>query len=112
MKGRNDRAARTTRPDLTSLANDDVPVVGQPTFPANALPLQSPRLLTKQEAANYCGITRDTFDDYRLRGIVPGPIFGTNRWDRKKIDLWLDKASGIAAQTTSSLDEWRSKRDG
>jgi predicted DNA-binding transcriptional regulator AlpA len=107
MKGRSNRAAVAPEPQ----AQGTTPTPNTPP-PANALPLQSPRLLTKQEAASYCGITRDTFDDYRLRGIVPGPIFGTNRWDKKKIDLWLDTASGIASQTTSSLDEWRTRRDG
>lgn len=109
MKGRNHRAA--IAPDqqdqgTTPKTNTPLP------HSADSLPLQSPRLLTKQEAAAYCGITKATFDDYRRRGMVPDPISGTNRWDKKLIDLWLDKASGIACQTNSSLDEWRSRRDG
>ncbi len=75
MKGPDSRAARTT-PDqdtgLTTQANDAapppavVPVAGS----ADALPLQTARLLTRQQAAAYCGVTSDTFDDYRRRGIV------------------------------------------
>ena len=87
MKGRDSRAARTT-PD-----QDTGPTPPKHDAPPNALPLQTPRLLTRQQAAAYCGVTPDTFDDYRQRAIVPDPIAGTNRWDRKLIDLWLDKAS-------------------
>ncbi len=72
----------------------------------------APYLLTRQQAAAYRAITSDTFDDYRRRGIVPDPISGTNRWDRKLIDQWLDRASGIASKTNSPLDEWRAGRDG
>lgn len=111
MKGCDNRAAVT---DIPQDQNSDLPTPANVNTlpPANALPLQSPRLLTKNEAAAYCGVTTDTFDDYRRRAIVPDPVPGTNRWDRKLIDLWLDRASGIASQTTTSLDEWRARRNG
>ena len=80
--------------------------------PIDALPLQTPRLLSRQQAAAYCSVSVETFDDYRRRAIVPDPIIGTNRWDRKLIDIWLDKASGIASATATSLDTWRANRDG
>ncbi len=107
MKGRNSRAARTASDQNTDL----ITPVNPPDL-TDALPLHTPRLLSRQQAAAYCGASPETFDDYRRRGIVPGPISGTNRWDRKHIDLWLDKASGIASKTNSSLDEWRAKRNG
>ncbi len=107
MKGRDSRAARTTSDQDTDLIT---PVI--PPGLTGALPLQTPRLLSRQQAAAYCGVSLETFDDYRRRGIVPGPISGTNRWDRKLIDMWLDKASGIDANTETSLDEWRAKRNG
>jgi hypothetical protein len=54
------------------------------------------RCLTKQEAAAYCGCrTLAAFDQWRAKGIVPPPIPGTNRWDRKALDAALDRASGI-----------------
>ncbi len=106
MKGRDSRAARTT-PD-----QDTGPTPPNQDAPPNVLPLQSPRLLTKTQAAAYCGVTSSSFDDYRRRGIVPDPISGTNRWDRKLIDQWLDRASGIASTTNSPLDEWRAGRNG
>ena len=65
-----------------------------------------------QDEAAYCSVSPETFDDYRRRAIVPDPIISTNRWDRKLIDIWLDKASGIASATATSLDTWRANRDG
>lgn len=87
-------------------------VATTPQDPTDALPLQSPRLLSRKQAAAYCSVSPETFDDYRRRAIVPDPIIGTNRWDRKLIDIWLDKASGITSVTATSLDTWRANRDG
>ena len=113
MKGHSNReAVAHTHQDLAPPACGSVPVAADPPLLADALPLQTPRLLSRQQAAAYCGVSLETFDDYRRRGIVPGPISGTNRWDKKLIDIWLDKASGIEASTETSLDEWRAKRNG
>jgi len=113
MKGRSNREAVAHTPqDPTSTACDSAPVADHRPLPVDTLPLQTPRLLSRQQAAAYCGLSPETFDDYRRRGIVPGPISGTNRWDRKLIDVWLDKASGLASKTNSSLDDWRAKRNG
>ncbi len=113
MKGHSNReAVAHTQQDPTSTACDSAPVVVHRPLPTDALLLQRPRLLSRKQAAAYCGASPETFDDYRRRGIVPGPISGTNRWDRKLIDMWLDKASGIEASTETSLDEWRAKRNG
>ena len=72
-----------------------------------------PRLLTREQAANYCQCRLSTFDSWVRRGILPGPITGTHRWDRKAIDTLLDRASGLQITTTSeALDEWRAKRAG
>jgi hypothetical protein len=41
----------------------------------------APRGLTKEEAADYCGCrSEDAFDTWMKKGIVPGPIPGTQRW--------------------------------
>ena len=87
-------------------------VANTPQGPIDALPLQTPRLMSRQQAAAYCSVSLETFDDYRRRAIVPDPIIGTSRWDRKLIDIWLDKASGITSVTATSLDTWRANRDG
>jgi len=71
-----------------------------------------PRLLTKSEAATYCRCSLSAFDDWIRRGIMPGSIPGTHRWDRKAIDRALDKLSGIVPQsdTATAYDEWKAKR--
>jgi hypothetical protein len=74
------------------------------------------RGLTKQEAAEYCGCnTLAAFDQWRAKGIVPPPIPGTNRWDRKALDLALDRASGLpsdggSAVEASAYKKWRAGR--
>jgi hypothetical protein len=70
------------------------------------------RGLTREEAAAYCGCeSLAAFSDWVRRGIIPGPIRGTKRWDRKAIDASLDRASGLdAASALSPLDAWRMQR--
>jgi hypothetical protein len=52
--------------------------------------------LSKKEAALYAGCgTLSAFNDWVRRGILPGPIPRTHKWDRKAIDWALDKASGL-----------------
>jgi hypothetical protein len=48
------------------------------------------RSLNRHQAAAYCGCdSLSTFADWVRRGIVPGPIPGTHRWDRRAIDAAL-----------------------
>jgi hypothetical protein len=54
-----------------------------------------PRLMTGAEAAAYLGLTPASFTKWVADGRAPRPLPGTRRWDRKAIDLALDKASGI-----------------
>jgi hypothetical protein len=71
------------------------------------------RGMSKADAAAYVGCeSLSTFDSWIAKGIVPGPIPGTHRWDRKAIDLALDRASGITpAGQTSSYAEWKQRRE-
>ena len=75
---------------------------------------ECPRGLSRAQAATYCGCSVSAFDDWVRRGIVPGAIPGTHRWDRKAIDDALDRASGL--QTTvpasSALEQWKANRAG
>lgn len=57
--------------------------------------MTEPRLMTGAEAAAYLGITSATFTKWVADGRAPKPLPGTRRWDRKAIDLALDKVSGI-----------------
>lgn len=67
----------------------------------------APRGLSKQQAAEYCGCeSTSSFDDWVRRKIVPGPITGTARWDRRAIDRALDRRSGLIDHAAPSIDEW------
>ena len=76
----------------------------------------APRGLSKRQAAAYGGCqTEAAFDRWRQLGIVPPPIPGTNRWDRKALDLALDKASGLPSDAgtgdeASPYQRWRAGR--
>jgi hypothetical protein len=72
----------------------------------------APRCLAREEAAAYCGLSPEGFDEWVKRGIVPGPLPGTQRWDRRAIDLALDRASGIATISGSAFDEWKARHAG
>ena len=63
-----------------------------------------PRGLTQGEAAAYCGIAVATFEDWRGRGLMPGPVPGTRRWDLAAIDQAFDKLSGMMPQSADEPD--------
>jgi hypothetical protein len=70
-----------------------------------------PRVLSRDQAAAYCGISPRAFSEWVRLGRIPQPIPGTCRWDLRAIDAALDSASGILnAGWPSPLDEWRAKR--
>lgn len=55
----------------------------------------APRLMTKAQAAAYCGVGLGAFADWMAKGIVPRAVKGTQRWDRKAIDAALDRRSRL-----------------
>lgn len=57
----------------------------------------TPRLQDKSGICAYLGdISAATYDKWQARGLVPGPIRGTNRYDVRAHDIALDRASGLA----------------
>jgi transcriptional regulator with XRE-family HTH domain len=73
-----------------------------------------PRLMTGAEAAAYLGLTPASFSKWVANGRAPKPLPGTRRWDRKAIDLALDKISGLPPapvpkedQGQDALEQWR-----
>ena len=55
------------------------------------------RGLTVNEAAAYAGCkTQTAFRSWVRRGIMPRPIPGTHRYDRKDIDSALDRMSRLS----------------
>lgn len=77
--------------------------------------MNAPRLMSKADAAAYCGLSPAGYDAWQKAGKVPGPLPGTHRYDRKAIDDALDRQSGLATlkQDTpfSAYDEWKRGRD-
>jgi hypothetical protein len=68
----------------------------------------TPRVLTKAQAAEYCGCaTLNAFDAWRAKGIVPPAIPGTTRWDRKALDAALDRASGLTITPSDPLTPYQ-----
>lgn len=69
------------------------------------------RLLTKDGICAYLGeISHATYDSWAAKGIVPGPVRGTNRYDVRAHDRVLDRLSGLADDPKparrSPLEEW------
>lgn len=70
----------------------------------------APRLLKREQAAAYCGVDVSTFAAWVRRGIIPGPVSATHRWDRKAIDAALDALSRIEDRIEyNALDQWKAK---
>jgi hypothetical protein len=69
------------------------------------------RGMTHEHAAAYLELTVSGFDDWVRRGLIPGPIKGTKRWDRKAIDLALDRASEITTTKPSAYELWKEGQD-
>jgi predicted DNA-binding transcriptional regulator AlpA len=71
----------------------------------------APRLLRREQAAAYCGLSVHGFSEWVRSGRLPGPLRGTMRWDRRAIDAALDQASGLQATLQPSpLEEWKARR--
>ena len=72
----------------------------------------APLCLTRKEAAERCNIALSTFDDWRRRGIIPGPIPGTHRGNAKALAMALDRHYGIKPnEQPSAFEEWKRARD-
>jgi hypothetical protein len=54
-----------------------------------------PRMLTRTQAAEYCGYSPEHFSRQVTAGRLPPHVAGMLRWDRKAIDAKLDELSGI-----------------
>jgi hypothetical protein len=70
-----------------------------------------PRLMMGAEAAAYLGLTPASFTKWVADGRAPKPLPGTRRWDRKAIDLALDKLSGIPPAPVSREEQEKEEGD-
>ncbi len=56
----------------------------------------TPRLLSREAAATYCGISPSLFDEHVAAAVRPVEIGRRNLWDVRALDRWLDAQSGLA----------------
>lgn len=72
----------------------------------------TPRLVSRAEAAMYCGLKPSRFSDLVRDGKMPPAIPGTTKWDMKAIDLHLDTISGIKTEKPkSALERWKEQEN-
>lgn len=74
---------------------------------------EEPRLMTRSEAAAYCRFSTGQFSRLVSAGILPQAVPGMRRWDRKALDICLDKLSGIpdANAPEDAFDKWEREYD-
>ncbi len=73
----------------------------------------SPRLISRKEAAAYCGVSPTAFSAWVASGQMPAAVIGS-KWDKRAIDARLDELSGIqsaAAQPSQETEyqKWKKK---
>lgn len=70
--------------------------------------VEGARLQTKDGICEYLGrISATTYEKWHARGIVPGPVPGTNRYDVRQHDHVLDRKLGLRSdRKLSPLEEW------
>lgn len=64
-----------------------------------------PRLMSRAEAAAYCGISPTSFSCWVSSHKMPPAIPGTRKWDKRAIDAKLDEISGLAGDE-DAFDRW------
>ena len=77
-------------------------------------PAIKPRLLKAEEVQVYLRLSCGAFSHLRAHGKLPEPLrFGTKtlRWDKNKLDAWLDELSGIDKNGTSQ-EQWLKRIEG
>ena len=66
----------------------------------------TPRLLSREAAATYCGISPTLFDEHLAEAVPPVGIGRRKLWDVKALDHWLDAQSGLTHPVDSrSMEE-------
>lgn len=65
----------------------------------------APRLLSRNAAAAYCGVTAETFETHVRVHVAPIEIGARRLWDIKALDRWLDERSGLV-EALRPAQEW------
>ena len=79
-----------------------------PTNPITPRPADAePRLLNRSQAAAYCGYSPGQFSRLVSAGVLSPPVLALRRRDKKALDLWLDRLSGITPdEPEDPFDKW------
>lgn len=70
----------------------------------------TPRLLSREAAATYCGMSHNHFDEHVAKEVRPLSFGRRYLWDIKALDRWLDERSGLA-HATRPVEEWAGMLD-
>lgn len=74
------------------------------------LPLPTARLLSREEAAAYAGVSPTTFDKLRIEGVMPGPVrlYSRTLWDVRALDAAIDclPGDGVSTESVDTGNEW------
>lgn len=68
---------------------------------------ESPRLLSRAEAAAYCGYSPEHFSRLVAKGLFPAALPRIKRWDKAAIDRTLNELSGITPEDRPQTPEER-----
>lgn len=67
----------------------------------------TPRLLSRDAAAAYCGVSAETFETHvPVRALALG---ARRLWDVKALDRWLDQQSNLGDAVLRPAEEWLGK---
>lgn len=72
--------------------------------PLRAHAFPKPRLVTRAEAARFCGVSPSCFSNWVQRDIMPASLAGTRRWDLRAIEQRLDEMNGYGVKNSNSAD--------
>jgi len=78
----------------------------RPMTDRRALPAgMTPRLLSREAAAAYCGVTPETFEVHIRPHVRPIEIGARRLWDIRALNRWLDERSGLV-EALRPIRDW------
>lgn len=68
--------------------------------------------ITRDQAAELCGLSPAGFDVWVRKGIVPGPVKGTRRWSRAALERALGGEVAANDDAETAYRRWKESRAG
>jgi predicted DNA-binding transcriptional regulator AlpA len=65
----------------------------------------TPRLLSREQASTYCGMSASHFDEHVAPAVPPLVMGRRSLWDIRALDRWLDRRSGLG-DAIRPVEEW------